>query len=166
MRNIILLFALAFSVCSFAEPSRERLLEVKAVADAVNLNELYKNIQIVPNPEWQGPAASFKAAENSFVIWINPGIFNSFTQAGQNFTMYHELGHINLKHVERPWPGEEAAKDLELECDAFGIFLYKRLHGGLDEPFWEFVRSVVEARPNSVPSGSERARVLRTASEL
>jgi hypothetical protein len=166
MRTIFLaLLLILHTGFVWAEPTTERLLEIKELVRSLESRTLYRNISFRPNNGHPGPASASRTGEDTFLIEYNPPFFRTLSGAGQAFILFHELGHIHLGHVNTPYPGADGARQFELEADAFATFLYKRLGLGLTEEFFDFVK-VIERRPATIPSGAERAALIRKAAEL
>ncbi len=150
----------SLSIFASAEPSAQRLSEIKETAGAITRESLFWNVTTRNNDQLPSPAGSYRLHDGTFLIEFNPTIFNTLSEAGRNFITYHELGHIRIGHVSLPFPGADAAKELEFEADAFAMFIYKNLNG-IDDGLLEFL-NFIEARTGTVPTGPARAALCRS----
>jgi hypothetical protein len=109
-----------------------------------------------------GPAGSYQLGPDSFLIQYNPNLFNGFSQSARDFILFHEMGHVRLGHAAKPYPGPEAARELEFEADAFATFIYLKIKGQPDDDLLNFFK-MLQARAQSNPPGPERIQLIEKA---
>lgn len=144
------------SSSAFAAPTTYRLSEIRALVSSQNGQPLFESVDVVGNSDLKMPAAASQIEPARFLIQYSPIIFESLTFAGREFILFHELGHIRLGHVAHAYPGAEAAKELELEADAFATLLFVQRHSEKIDELRDFL-TFMRARDWTVPSGPERA---------
>jgi hypothetical protein len=144
---------------ALALPGDERLSEIQRVVDTLDAGSVRQGVRIEPNAQLIPPAGSYQLGPNSFLIQYNPVFFGGLADSAKNFVLFHELGHIRLGHVALPFPGPDAAVELEFEADAFAAMIYMKIQGPPDAGLREFFQRL-EERTESHPPGPERLRLI------
>lgn len=139
---------------AFSTPTPARTSQIGETVSGLNQDELLTGVQIRINNSILGPAVSYMVGPGSFLVEYNPKIFLTLNRPGKDFVMFHELGHIRLGHVASPYPGPLAAKEFELEADAFAAFAFRKFKGGKKADLADFFK-VIKAM-DTTPTGDER----------
>lgn len=147
-----------------AQPSPSRLDEIHRRVDFMSETKMTENVKFQENSEIPGPAWSAELSDGSFLIEYNDALLRSFAPSVKKLILYHELGHVRLKHHALLKINPQLAEDLELEADSFAAFAFRKANsvdrGLLD--FFEFMSTQIE----TIPSGPVRVKLFRSLLQL
>lgn len=140
--------------------SPERWTEISIIANQFTRSSLVEGVTFKENESIPGPAWARRELAGP-VIEFNPKIMATIPVSGQNIIFFHELAHIRLGHINKPYSklSRDQKSEIEFEADIFAAYIFKKFEI-VDESLLKFLDHM-SGMTATVPSGLERAGIFR-----
>lgn len=154
-------FLTLISIHASANISATRIEEIRLKVQTIEQDYRYNKISIDYELKLPSPAGAFQAEDGTFRLTINTEIFNTLSNAAQDFIRFHEYGYIYLGHTQMSSTEKDKIRpQIELEADYFAAFMILR-YSEVSQELFDFI-NFIEQMSHTNPSGSIRAEAIRS----